>query len=131
MGYRVIRAGEMDWEERPYREGERPRLTVDVTAAAGLEQSRARLWRIPPHTRGRRHLENAQEEVFVVLAGTLTMLLGDDPFERVDVPPESIVSVEPGTILQMRNESDEEVVVFVYGSPPVAGQAEVLEDIEL
>ena len=39
---------------------------------------------IPPGSRGRRHLERAQEEVFVVLDGTLTMLLGDPP-ERVDL----------------------------------------------
>jgi mannose-6-phosphate isomerase-like protein (cupin superfamily) len=69
-----------------------------------------------------------QEEVFVVLDGTLTMLLGD-PFERVDLPPHSVVSVEPGTALQLRNETDDEVVLLAYGAPPVVGEAEILEDI--
>jgi mannose-6-phosphate isomerase-like protein (cupin superfamily) len=64
------------------------------------------------------------------LAGTLTMLL-DDPPERVDLPPWSIVTVDAGTALQMRNESNEEVAVFVYGAPPVKGQAEYLDDVEL
>ena len=36
----------------------------------------------------------AQEEVFVVLTGTLTVLLGDPP-ERVDLPPRSVVG-RPG-----------------------------------
>jgi uncharacterized cupin superfamily protein len=71
-----------------------------------------------------------QEEVFVVLAGTLTMLLGDPP-QRHDLPPESVVSVAAGTGLQMRNESDDEVVVFVYGAPPVTGRAQYLDDVEL
>jgi hypothetical protein len=39
------------------------------------------------------------------------------------------VSVEPGTALQLRNETDTEVVVFAYGAPPVAGKAEILEDV--
>ena len=128
MGYRVITASEHLWDERPAAEGQAPRMFTDLTASAALAQSRARIWRYPPRSRGRRHLEGAQEEVFVVLAGTLTMLLGEPP-ERFDLPPQSVVSVEPGTGLQMRNETDDEVVVFVYGAPPVAGQAEFLDDI--
>jgi mannose-6-phosphate isomerase-like protein (cupin superfamily) len=71
-----------------------------------------------------------QEEVFVVLEGTLTALLGDPP-ERFDLPPRSVVSVEAGTGVQLRNESDGELVLFAYGAPPVAGQAEYLDDVEL
>jgi uncharacterized cupin superfamily protein len=130
MGYRVLRGDEHEWEERPMAVSGASRHIVDVTTAAGLGQSRARIWRYPPATRGRRHAEVAQEEVFVVLEGTLTMLLGDPP-ERVDLPPRSIVSVEPGTGLQMRNEGTEEAIVFVYGAPPVVDQAEYLDDVEL
>jgi mannose-6-phosphate isomerase-like protein (cupin superfamily) len=129
MGYHVLRPGDDIWEDRPNQEGKLRRV-ADVTTAGELTQSRARVWRYPPHTRGRRHVEGAQEEVFVVLAGTLTMLLGDPP-ERVDLEPQSIVTVAPGTGLQMRNEGDDEVVVFAYGAPPVTGQAEYLDDVEL
>jgi len=31
----------------------------------------------------------------------------------------------------MRNDSESEVVVFAYGAPPVTGQAEYLDDVEL
>jgi mannose-6-phosphate isomerase-like protein (cupin superfamily) len=65
--------------------------------------------------------------VFVVVSGTLTILLGE-PFERFDLPAESVVSVDPGTPLQLRNESDDELVVFAYGAPPEQGGAEFLED---
>jgi mannose-6-phosphate isomerase-like protein (cupin superfamily) len=130
VGYRVVRTDEHDWVERPGQDGAGPRHTADVTSAAALSESRARLWRLPPGSRGRRHKELAQEEVFVVLDGTLTMLLGDPP-ERVEVTPRSIVSVEPGTGIQLRNESDGEVMLFAYGAPPVTGQVEYLDDVEL
>ena len=129
MGFRVIRRDEVEWEERPNQDGQL-RRAADVTTAGELTQSRARIWRYPPHTRGRRHVDHGQEEVFVVLEGTLTMLLGDPP-ERVELPPQSVVTVATGTALQMRNEGDEEVVVFAYGAPPVTGQAEFLDDVEL
>jgi mannose-6-phosphate isomerase-like protein (cupin superfamily) len=129
MGFRVIRPDEAAWEDRPNQEGKLRRV-ADVTTAGELTQSRARMWRYPPHTRGRRHAEGAQEEVFVVLEGTLTMLLGEPP-ERFDLAPQSVVTVSPGTALQMRNEGDGEVVVFAYGAPPVTGQGEFLDDVEL
>jgi mannose-6-phosphate isomerase-like protein (cupin superfamily) len=130
MSYRVLRGDEHDWEERPYAADAPPRHIADITTRAALAESRARIWRLPPHARGRRHRELAQEEVFVVLEGTLTMLLGEPP-ERHDLPPQSVVSVPAGTGLQMRNESESEVVVFVYGAPPVPGRAEYLDDVEL
>ena len=132
MGYHVVRAGEHAFEERPNPEGRQDqpaRLASDLTTAASLAQSRARLWRYPPGTRGRRHADLAQEEVFVVVSGTLTMLHGE-PAERVELPAESVVAVEPGTPLQLRNDSDAEVVVFIYGAPPVQGGADFLDDPE-
>jgi mannose-6-phosphate isomerase-like protein (cupin superfamily) len=129
MGYRVVRADEHEWIERP-KEGQASRHVADLTLPAELAESRARLWRLPPHTRGVRHKELVQEEVFVVLEGTLTVLLGDPP-ERFDLPPQSVVSVAPGAAVQMRNESESDVVIFAYGAPPVAGQAEYLDDVEL
>jgi mannose-6-phosphate isomerase-like protein (cupin superfamily) len=129
VGFHLIRPEDDVWEERPNQVGQLRRL-VDLTTVGELTQSRARIWRYPPNTRGRRHAEGVQEEVFVVLEGTLTMLLGDPP-ERVDLSPHTVVTVEPGTGIQMRNESDEEVAVFVYGAPPVTGQGEYLDDVEL
>ena len=129
MSYSVIHGAGHSWVERPPI-GEGPtRFTVDLGTALELSESRARLWRLPPGSRGRRHAEEAQEEVFFVVAGTLTMLLGDPP-ERLDLAPTSVVSVKPGTAIQMRNMGDTDVIVFAYGAPPVTG-AEYLDDVEL
>jgi mannose-6-phosphate isomerase-like protein (cupin superfamily) len=127
MSYHVTRGDEHSYEERPYLEEQAPRRATDLTSSAELKQSRARIWRYPPNTRGRRHADHVQEEVFVVLSGTLTMLLGEPP-ERVDLSPESVVAVEPHTPLQIRNEGDEELVLFIYGAPPEQGGADFFDD---
>jgi mannose-6-phosphate isomerase-like protein (cupin superfamily) len=129
MGYHVVT--DHQWEERPpIAEGEPPRRASDITTQAQLQRSRARTFRYPPGSRGRRHKNFEQEEVFVVLQGTLTMLLGEPP-ERVDLPPQSVVNVEVDTPLQLFNAGDEEVVVFIYGAPPETDQSEMLEDLSL
>jgi mannose-6-phosphate isomerase-like protein (cupin superfamily) len=131
VGYHVADAARHSWEERPPgAEGQEPRQAADMTTAAELKHSRARVWRYPPGTRGRRHQDHAQEEVFVVISGSLTMLLGDPP-ERVDVGPRSVVAVEPMTPLQVRNESAEELVLYVYGAPPEQAGADFFDDVTL
>jgi mannose-6-phosphate isomerase-like protein (cupin superfamily) len=129
VGYDVVHHADLDWEERPGHEGQTPRQAAALTEPANMTESRARMWRYAAHTRGLRHLDPDQEEVFVPLRGTLTMLLGE-PWERVDVEPGGAVVVHAGTPLQMRNETDEEILVFVYGAPTRHGNAEFLEDVE-
>lgn len=130
MAYAVAHSRDHAWEDRPSVGSEEPRQSTDITTAAELSESRARIWRIPPHARGRRHVEANQEEVFVVLEGTLTLLVGEPP-ERVELEPQSVASVRPGTPLQLRNEGDAELVLFAYGAPPIVAPADMLDDIEL
>jgi quercetin dioxygenase-like cupin family protein len=124
----VAHAGELPWEEREPMHGQAARSQASITDAASLAQSRARMWRYPAHTRGRRHLDPDQEEVFVPLRGTLTVLV-EDPPQRVDVEPGSVVAVHQGTPMQLRNETDEEILFFAYGAPPVTGNATFLDDV--
>jgi len=86
------------------------------------------MWRYPAHTRGRRHVDPDQEEVFVPLRGTLTVLV-EDPPQRVDVAPGGLVVVHAGTPVQLRNESDDEVLLFAYGAPAVTGNTQFIEDV--
>jgi mannose-6-phosphate isomerase-like protein (cupin superfamily) len=82
---------------------------------------------MPAGSRGRRHVENVQEEIFVVLDGTPTLRLGE-PGELVVLPHGSITVVEPGTPLQLLNDGPGDAVVLVVGAPPVERQAEYLPD---
>ena len=128
MAYHVADASKLEWEERPpVVEGQPSRNSANVSKVAALTQSFGRVWRYPPGARGKRHADKAQEEVFVVVSGTLTMLLGDPP-DRVDVGPLSVVSVEPGTPLQVRNEGDEELVLYIYGAPQKREGADFFDD---
>jgi len=90
---------------------------------------RANIWRLPPGVRGTRHLERVQEEMFVVLEGTATLLIGEPP-ERVELPCGSVAVVETETALQLRNEGDAEMVVLIVGAPPEQGRAEYLPDVD-
>jgi mannose-6-phosphate isomerase-like protein (cupin superfamily) len=102
---------------------------IELPSLADLQHSQANLWRYPPGAHGRRHREPVQEEVFCGIEGTLTMLLGE-PVERFDLAPRSLVVAEPGTAIQLRNETDSDVIFFAYGAPrqPSDYKAEILRD---
>ena len=42
-----------------------------------------------------------------------------------------VVAVEPGTPLQVRNEAEEELVLYVYGAPPQQAGADFFPDVPL
>jgi mannose-6-phosphate isomerase-like protein (cupin superfamily) len=67
-----------------------------------------------------------QEETFVVLAGALSLYVGEPP-ERIDVPAGGLVRVDPGTPLQSANHGNEDLVVYAYGYPPESEHAELLD----
>ena len=126
MGFTVIRPEDRRFDPPSWRPEESLRRLVELPLYARMQHSRANLWRYPPGVEGRRHIQLVQEEVFVVLEGTFTMLLGEPP-ERHELPPGSMVVVEPNTPLKLANDSDEEGLVFVYGAP-ADRRAEILED---
>ena len=123
MGYTVFQAEELAFEPRS-----EPDSRSIASLSEALAESRANVWRYPPGAQGKRHRDLAQEEVFVVLAGTLTIDLGEPP-ERHEVPRGGLVVVERGTILQLRNAGAEELVLFLYGDPPETGKAEFFDPV--
>jgi len=125
-GYAISRPNEREWTATRTRTEHR-RTIVDLTTALGLEKSRARLWRYPPGASGVRHVEGEQEEVFVVLDGTLTLGLGEPP-TRETLPPGSVAAVQPGTPIHVRNDGNAEVTFLAYGAPPIADAADYLPE---
>jgi quercetin dioxygenase-like cupin family protein len=126
VGYAVIGLDDVEWTTRPSEPGEAERHVAGLSDRAGFQHTRANLWRYEPGAKGRRHRDTLQEETFVVVRGTLTMYLGDPP-ERHQVPQGGLIHVESGTPLQIVNESDEELLLFIYGAPPEHGHAEFLD----
>jgi quercetin dioxygenase-like cupin family protein len=126
VAFRVIRPGDLEWTTRDHGPGEPPRHVAELSDLAGFAHTRANVWRYEPGAKGRRHRHAAQEETFVVLAGTLSMYLGDPP-ERHDVPAGGVVHVEPGTALQAVNHGADDLVVYAYGTPPEHEHAQILD----
>jgi mannose-6-phosphate isomerase-like protein (cupin superfamily) len=123
VAFTIFRPDELAFEPRG---DDDPRSVARLSDA--LSASRANVWRYPPGAVGRRHRDLGQEEVFVVLDGTLTVDLGEPP-ERRQVPRGGVLAVERGTILQLRNAGPEEVVLFIYGAPPETGKSEFFDDV--
>lgn len=124
VAYVVVHADALEWEARSDGSGR----TIGRLSDA-LTRSRANFWRYPPGARGRRHRDPLQEEVFVVVEGTLTVDLGEPP-ERHVLERGSVVVVRPGTILQLRNQGDVDLVLFIYGAPPERAETvETFEDV--
>jgi mannose-6-phosphate isomerase-like protein (cupin superfamily) len=123
MGYTIFQADELDFQPRAEDD---PRSVASLSEA--LHESRANIWRYPPGAKGRRHRDLAQEEVFVVLDGTLTIDIGEPP-ERHEVRRGGLAVIERGTILQLRNAGDEELVLFIYGAPPERGKGEFFDSV--
>ncbi len=126
MAFRVIRPDELQWITRPHEPGDPARHVAELSEQAGFAHTRANLWRYEPGAKGRRHRHPIQEETFVVLAGTLTMYLGDPP-ERSDVPTGGLINVDPGTVIQTANHGDDDLLVYAYGYPPEHEHAELLD----
>jgi mannose-6-phosphate isomerase-like protein (cupin superfamily) len=123
MAYAVFLAGEQQFSAPSG--GDLSRSIFRLSDS--LRQTRANIWRYPPGSRGRRHAELVQEEVFVVLEGTATLFLGD-PAEAVELPRGSVAVVEPGTPVQVANRGEGDVAIFIVGAPPEQGGADYLPD---
>jgi quercetin dioxygenase-like cupin family protein len=128
MGFRVVEPGDFEWMTRPHEPGEPARHVAELSEGAGFAHTRANVWRYEPGAKGRRHRHPVQEETFVVLAGTLSMYVGDPP-ERHDVPVGGLIHIEPGTPLQTVNHGDDDLVLYAYGTPPESEHAEILESV--
>ena len=92
---------------------------------ASPAHSQASVWRYPPGAKGRRHRHLVQEEVFFVVHGHFSVLLGEPP-EPKQLPQGSILYVAPMTELQLVNDGEDDGVLFIYGAPS-DGAAEYLE----
>jgi uncharacterized cupin superfamily protein len=68
---------------------------------------------LQPRQQGRIHRHTHQEEVFVVLEGTLT-LLADDGFEQ-DLGPGEVVRVAPDVRRRLENRGAETVALLAMG----------------
>ena len=106
--------------------GEMRMITYDV----GAEQVALTFRRMPPQTGGKGsygHYHRTQEELYLVLSGTLQFKLGD---EIIDVGPHTAVRVAPETVRGVWNEGpdDAELVICSVRVEDLQSEGEIVED---
>jgi mannose-6-phosphate isomerase-like protein (cupin superfamily) len=122
----IIRPDEQEFQPPSWRPEEPMRRIVELPLHANMRHSRAHLWRYPPGSMGRLHVERAQEEVFVVVQGNPAIMVGEPP-ERNDAPHGTLVVVEPGSgPFKWMNDSDADALIFAYGAP-AQSEPEIVE----
>lgn len=107
-GYTVTR-----FDEVPDVLGDYPGEMRMLTEALGNEQVAVSFRTMPPKTGGKGsygHFHRTQEEVYVVLSGTLQFKLDD---EVMDVPARTAVRVAPATVRSVWNEGPEDADLVI------------------
>ena len=107
-GYTVI-----SLEDAPDVLGDYPGEMRFLTAALEAEQGALTYRRLPPGTGGRGsygHRHKTQEELYLVVAGTLTFKLDD---EIVTAGPGTALRVAAETLRSVHNDGDEDAVLVI------------------
>ncbi len=100
-------------EDAPDMLGDYPGELRMLTDTLGNEQVALSWRRMPPDTGGRGsygHFHKTQEEVYLVISGTLTFKCGEDEFQA---GPGTAVRMSPSTVRSVHNDTDEDVVLVM------------------
>lgn len=111
MGYRLLRAEEAYW--RP--SNQMGVLNTDLGKQLESRMLGARLWRLAPGQASSRHRHGQTTELYVLLEG-IGRIRADE--ELLTLTPLSAVLVEPDTIRQVFNDTNEEQLWLIVGAPP-------------
>ena len=110
MGYRLLSAEEAFWRPSNQMGVE----NCDLAKQLDAPTLAARLWRLRPGQASTRHQHFTQTELYVVLEGTGRMRIED---ELYTLAPLSSALVEPDTVRQVFNDTDEDALWLVVGTP--------------
>lgn len=100
-------------EDAPDVLGDHPGEMRFLTGPLGAEQVALTWRRMPPDTGSRGsygHRHKTQEELYLVVSGTLTFKLGDDV---VETGPGMAVRVPPETFRGIHNDTDEDAILVI------------------
>ena len=110
MNHRVLPAEDAFW--RP--SNQMGVLNTDLAKQLGAETLGARLWRLEPGQSSTRHRHLDQTELYLVLEGTGRIRVDG---ELLTLTPLSSLLVGPEGVRQVFNDTDEDVLWLVVGSP--------------
>jgi quercetin dioxygenase-like cupin family protein len=111
MAYRLLRAGDAFW-----RESNQMRvLNTDFGKQLEAGSLGARLWRLRPGQASTRHRHFSEEELYVLLEGRGRIRVEE---EALELAPLDALLVEPDSVRQVFNDTEEEALWLVVGAPP-------------
>ena len=111
MAYRRLDSGDAFWR----RSNQMGVLNTDLAKQLEATRLGARLWRLEPGQASTRHRHREEEELYLVLEGRGRVRV-DDELLTLDVG--DALLVEPGSLRQVFNDTDEDAVWLVVGAPP-------------
>jgi uncharacterized cupin superfamily protein len=113
MSFSVLSAADAYW--RP--SNQMGVLNTDLAKQLDIASLGARLWRLSPGQASTRHRHREQTELYVVLEGTGRIRVED---EALTLAPLSTLVVGPETVRQIFNDTDEDALWLVVGTPAEA-----------
>jgi len=113
--YKMASIGEMEKVKSKFTEV----FNSGLTEVLELKTMRGKFWYVPPGEEIVFHKHGVQEEIYYQIKGPGKILFGENREEVVEVPEGSIVSVPPETWRQVVNDTEEEHIWLIIGSPPV------------
>jgi uncharacterized cupin superfamily protein len=111
MSFRVLPAGEAFWRES----NQMGVLNTDLAKQLGSPVLGARLWRLRPGQASTRHRHAEQTELYIVLEGTGRIRVSE---ELLTLAPLSALEVDPAEVRQVFNDTGEDALWLVVGTPP-------------
>jgi uncharacterized cupin superfamily protein len=124
MAFKVLSADDAHW--RPSNQ----MGVLNTDLAKQLETGRlgARLWRLKPGQASTRHRHRAQEELYVLLEGNGRARIGG---EVLTLQPLGALLVDPGTVRQLFNDTDDDQLWLVVGAPQEAANTLEMSEEEI
>ncbi len=110
MAHRLLRAEEAFW-----RESNQMRVpNTDLAKQLAATRLGARFWRLRPGQASTWHRHEQEEELYVVLEGCGRIRIDD---ETLELGPLDSLLVEPDSMRQIFNDTEDEALWLVVGAP--------------
>ena len=124
MGFRRLAASDAHW--RP--SNQMSVLNTNLAEQLGATTLGARLWRLMSGQASTRHRHFEETEMYLLLEGTGRMRVDD---EVLTLAPLDSVLIEPDSVRQLFNDTEDEQLWLVAGAPPEPANTLEMTDDEL
>lgn len=124
MSYRYLPANNAYWRES----NQMGVLNTDLGKQLETSSLGARLWRLRPGEASTKHRHGEQEELYLLLEGSGRVRIGD---AVLTLAPLDSLLVEPATVRQLFNDTEDDALWLVAGAPPELANTTEMTDEQL